>query len=246
MDVPDPEQPGSQQPATRLPRRLPLFPLGSVVFPGASLPLHIFEERYRVLVRRLLAAPAEERLFGTFAIREGYEVGSHGVHSVHRTGCLLQLTEAVELEDGRFDVLAVGRGRIHLEGIESAASPYLVGAVQLLPDPEPRLGSPEHTAELEAARAASERFEEYRVALTALRGASVLEGELPEDPRWFSYALAATCLLTLRERQTLLEADTTLARLQLLAHGLRGELRAMQVVPSLPATEVARTRWSPN
>ena len=79
-----------------------------------------------------------------------------------------------------------------------------------------------------------------------MRGGDVLDGDLPRDPEYLSYSLAATCLLTLAERQALLEADTPLERLVMLRHALREEMRAMRAIPSLPATEVARTSWSPN
>ena len=77
-------------------------------------------------------------------------------------------------------------------------------------------------------------------------GDDVLEGELPRDPAYLSYTLAATCLLTLQERQALLEAASPLERLIMLRHALVEEMRAMRAIPSLPATEVARTSWSPN
>jgi hypothetical protein len=73
-----------------------------------------------------------------------------------------------------------------------------------------------------------------------------MTGSLPRDPELLSYALAATCSLTLPERQQLLESPTTLERLGLLRRLMRQELRAMAAVPSLPATEVARSAWSPN
>ena len=73
-----------------------------------------------------------------------------------------------------------------------------------------------------------------------------MTGSLPRDPELLSYALAATCSLTLRERQQLLESPTTLERLGLLRRLMRQEMRAMAAVPSLPATEVARSAWSPN
>ena len=63
--------------------RLPLFPLGTVLFPGLLLPLHIFEERYRQLVRDLLVGPHESRAFGVVAIREGREVGADGIRALH-------------------------------------------------------------------------------------------------------------------------------------------------------------------
>jgi len=65
---------------------LPLFPLGAVLYPGMLLPLHIFEERYRQLVRDLLERP-EPRRFGVIAIRKGRETGIDGVHSLYGIGC---------------------------------------------------------------------------------------------------------------------------------------------------------------
>ena len=50
------------------------------------------------------------------AIREGYEVGQHGRQSLHRVGCIVQLTEAEQYDDGRFDIEVVGRQRMHLDG----------------------------------------------------------------------------------------------------------------------------------
>jgi Lon protease-like protein len=74
--------------------RLPLFPLGTVLFPGVLLPLHVFEERYRSMVRDLLDAPAEERRFGVVAIREGREVGADGIRALHAVGCGIRATGA--------------------------------------------------------------------------------------------------------------------------------------------------------
>ena len=93
-----------------------MFPLSTVVFPGMSVPLHVFEDRYRMLVRHLLEEedPAQ-RVFGTVAIREGYEVGDHGAQSVYRVGCVLQLTEVERRDDGTFDIVAVARDEAGLE-----------------------------------------------------------------------------------------------------------------------------------
>jgi hypothetical protein len=60
---------------------LPLFPLGTVLFPGLLLPLHIFEERYRQLVRDLQTRP-EPRRFGVIAIRQGRETGVDGIQAL--------------------------------------------------------------------------------------------------------------------------------------------------------------------
>jgi hypothetical protein len=69
---------------------------------------------------------------------------------------------------------------------------------------------------------------------------------MPADPTFLSYSLAATCLLSQKERQEMLEAPDAASRLRMLRSSLREEMRAMRALPSLPATEVARTRWSPN
>ena len=77
-------------------------------------------------------------------------------------------------------------------------------------------------------------------------GPTPTTGALPRDPSYLSWTLAACAPLPLSDRQALLEADDVVERLVLVTDLLRSELRAMNVIPSLPATEVARTRWSPN
>jgi Lon protease-like protein len=219
--------------------QVPLFPLNTVVFPGVVTPLHIFEERYRVLVRELLTVESVfDRVFGVIAIREGYEVGEHGMQSVHRVGTLVQLTEAEAYDDGRFDIEIIGRQRLRVIDSDNSG-PYLRGDVELLAD----IDEPGAQADAEATLAT---FERYRTFLSELRGGSVLAGEMPSDPAYLSYALASTCLLTLPQRQQLLEAETAVDRLARLRRTLHDEIRAMRALPSLPATEVARTRWSPN
>lgn len=216
-----------------------MFPLNAVLFPGVVTPLHVFEDRYRVLMRDLLAQPeARDRVFAVVAIREGYEVGERGVQSLHRVGTLVQLTEAERYDDGRYDIVVTGRQRIVLEDVD-AGGEYLRAEADLIEDAE------EDDAVTEAARALA-AFEEYREALSDLRGGPVLAGDLPADPVYLSYSLAATCLLSQRQRQDLLEATDATTRLRMLRRSLREEMRAMQALPSLPATEVARTRWSPN
>jgi Lon protease-like protein len=224
-----------------VPEQLPIFPLNTVMFPGVTVPLHVFEDRYRALVHHLLTISDRSlRLFGIVAIREGYEVGRHGAQSVHRVGCVVQLTSVEPYGDGRFDIEVVGRQRMRLSGLDTSGT-YLVGDVDTLSERTPK----GNDAAREAGRTLR-TFEEYRRRLSELRGGEVLDGEMPKDPEYLSYSLAATCLLTLKERQSLLEADTALDRLILLRHALREEMRAMRAIPSLPATEVARTSWSPN
>jgi Lon protease-like protein len=219
--------------------RLPLFPLNTVLFPGVTTPLHVFEERYRELVKDLLAEEdPKKRLFGVTAIREGYEVGDHGAQSLHTMGTMMQLVDVDPYDDGRYDIEVVGRQRLRLHEID-ASGLYGVGLVDLIDEPD------DPGAQLEADRTLA-TFKTYRDRLSMLRGDLVLEGELPTDPTYLSWSLATTCLLTQAERQALLESPDATSRLALLRRSLVDEMRAMAVLPSLPATGIARMRWSPN
>ena len=217
---------------------LPMFPLNSVLFPGLSVPLHVFEDRYRALVHHLLRVedPAQ-RVFGSVAIREGYEVGDHGAQSLFRVGCKAQLTEIEAHPDGSFDVVAVGIERIQLDRLDKGDA-FPIGHVSGRPEQE----LPVDEEVLERARST---FTAYRAALSEIR-TDPYSGTLPRDPSYLSWTLAACAPLPLQERQALLEADDATDRLVLVTDLLRTELKAMNVIPSLPATDVARTRWSPN
>jgi Lon protease-like protein len=215
-----------------------MFPLGTVLFPGVSVPLRVFEDRYRALVHHLLRVEnPTDRIFGTVAIREGYEVGDHGAQSLYRVGCRVRMTDVESHSDGTFDLVAVGLDRIELERLDTSG-PFPRGHTTPRPDATPPV--PAETTE--RARA---MFTAYRVALTEIRG-DPYPAELPQDPTYLSWTLSALAPLPMPDRQALLEAEDAALRLTLVTDLLRSELRAMNVIPSLPATEVARTRWSPN
>jgi len=223
--------------------RLPLFPLNTVLFPGVVMPLHIFEDRYRSLVRDLIALPPDTaREFGVVAIKVGYEVGERGVQTIQRTGCAALVTEVTANPDGTFEIMVVGRRRFHVERLEPTDD-YLRADVEWLPDATGG-ESPDHAERI--AEHALELFDAYRQTVAELRGDDVLEGETPTDAVDLSYTLAAALVLTLAERQAMLEAPDVVARLRLGVSLMRNELRAIAAVPSLPATSMARTRWSPN
>lgn len=215
-----------------------MFPLGSVLFPGARVPLRVFEDRYTALVRHLLAEPdPTRRLFGSVAIREGFEVGDHGNQSLHRVGCRLQLSEVEEVGDGTFGVVAVARDRIRLDELLTGGD-FPVGRVEVLAEDDAPV-APQTTDRVRAV------FTAYRATLGRI-STDPYSGRLPQDPTMLSWVLAAAAPLPHHDRQRLLEAETTAVRLDLVTEMLRGELRAMNAIPSLPATDVARTGWSVN
>jgi hypothetical protein len=218
---------------------VPVFPLNAVVFPGVVVPLHVFEDRYRALIRdlRQIESP-EERVFAIPAIREGYEVGSHGVQSMHRVGTLVQLGATVAREDGTLDIEVTGRHRVRIDALRPTED-YLTAEVTDLADVA------EDAARPLAAEVLS-RFRAYVEAMARLTGIQLDLSAAPADPAYLSYWLAALCPLPLQQRQSLLEADSATDRLVLFDAMLRREMAAMSVLPSLPATELARNRWSPN
>jgi Lon protease-like protein len=217
---------------------LPMFPLNTVLFPGTSVPLRVFEDRYRALVHHLLRVEdPTERVFGSVGIREGYEVGEHGAQWLFRIGCRVKMTEVEAYDDGTFELVAVGLDRIELDRLDTSGA-YPVGHITALT--EQHLPVPDDVHET-----ARDTFEAYRQALLEI-DRDPPDAELPGDPAYLSWALAALAPLSLSQRQALLEAEDTTDRLRMVTELLRGELRTMRVLPSLPATEIARTRWSPN
>src|SRR3954454_16073722 len=108
-----------------------MFPLGTVLLPGAFLPLHVFEERYRALVAACMAGTPE---FGVALIERGSEVG--GGDARFDTGCVARIIEARELPDGRFAVATVGDRRIRVRSW-LPDDPYPRADIDEWPDPAP-------------------------------------------------------------------------------------------------------------
>jgi Lon protease-like protein len=216
---------------------LPLFPLGTVLFPGLLLPLHIFEERYRALVRDLIEGPEDERTFGVVAIREGREVGDGGIRSLHRVGCLADLRQVEPHEDGRFDIVATGARRFRIDSVDSTSRPYLQADVEFLDEPEGE-------AATVLARAVTSLWGAYRQALTGSPPDD--PSELPDEPGVLSYLVAAATILDLGDKQALLEDADTTTRLRRELAILRREAVLLRLLPSLPAVELTRAAVSPN
>jgi Lon protease-like protein len=220
-------------------RMLPLFPLGSVLYPGLLLPMHIFEDRYRKLVHDLLAEP-EPRRFGVIAIREGRETGADGVSALYDIGCTATVRQVIEQEDGRFYLITVGTQRFRLAEIDRS-EPYLRGQVDYLP---------EDTGDREAAQlAAAEVQSGFRAYLDALaeRGATkVSTADLPDEPVKLSYLVAASVIANLSDKQALLAQPDALHRLTTERALLSRENAMLRSLTSAPAPEFRHVPYNPN
>jgi uncharacterized protein len=219
--------------------KLPLFPLGAVLYPGMLLPLHIFEERYRQLVRDLLARP-EPRRFGIIAIRKGRETGIDGVNSLYEIGCIATLRRVDQHEDGRFDLVTVGTQRFRLLGLDQTL-PYLRGDIELLAEDEV-----DQAAAAPFVRAVQVAFRAYLDALTERGGATVRIQELPGEPGLLSFVVAATMVIDLPERQSLLDESDTVGRLNAERALLARETAMLRTTTSRPAPDLRYTPYSPN
>ena len=211
---------------------LPLFPLGTVLLPGAPLPLHIFEPRYRQMTIDLVTGAVPGKQFGVVAVREGWSPDD-GLEGLHGVGCTATLREVRRLPDGRFDLLTQGDRRFRLLDVDASTAPYLVANVEWLPDDEGDGGEePVDTEPLViAARAAHRRYCQAAwkqrergddatgtpdtTKADAAEGAEDTASTAPVEAAVLPHVLAADCLLPLDDRQELLEATCPIQRLKL-------------------------------
>jgi Lon protease-like protein len=193
-----------------------MFPLGSVLFPSVLLPLHIFEERYRQLIRTVLDT---DREFGVVLIERGSEVGGGDTRS--SVGTLARVIEAEELPDGRWVLVSVGVERVRVaDWLED--DPYPRARVQSWPD-EPQVIDPSAWPDVEELlrRALALRAELGDAAAPATL-------ELADDPVLRSHQASAAAPLGTLDRQRLLAAPGAADRLRLLDELLRDEVDVLR------------------
>ncbi len=182
---------------------LPLFPLNVVLFPGMVLPLHIFEPRYRIMIRRCID---EGTLFGVVLVQPDSPQGEERPHQV---GTLAKIMTAERLDDGRFNLLTEGKKRFRILE-ERFNQPFLMALVE---DFEDTLGEPEALEALQ--RKATDLFRRYIRVMLAVAGKEQLRLELPTDAEGLSYLIGYCLDLSDAEKQQLLELTSTTGRLEL-------------------------------
>jgi hypothetical protein len=223
---------------------LPLFPLSTVLFPGMRLPLHVFEERYRLMVAQLRQQP-EPRQFGVIAIRKGRETGVHGVGSLYEVGCVATVRQITPHSDGRFDLATVGAQRFRLLRLDDGL-PYYRGEVEPLEDEAGTAPDDEAGALQAAVGKVQASFRGYLNALSDRGGGVVGVAELPDEPELLSYVVGAAMIIDLPERQSLLAAPTALERLRLERSLLAREAAILRATTSRPAPDYSFEQFSEN
>jgi len=192
-------------------RDLPLFPLNSVLFPALPLPLHIFEERYKLMIGTCVVTDNE---FGVCLIKEGVEVG--GPAQPFEVGTVARIAEVERLPDGRMNLMTFGTTRFRLLEIRQH-EPYLIGRVELLPAESER-------PDEELVADVADRLLNYLGNVRQVRRLPSRDDLLADIDR-LSYLVAATLNLSMSDRQRLLELDSADERLRDVRPRLQRELQ---------------------
>jgi Lon protease-like protein len=186
-------------PATK---RLRLFPLNTVLFPGAILNLHVFEPRYRQMIAECLE---ENEAFGVVLIREGQEAGDAEVMP-HEIGTTAEICDVTPLPSGRYYISTTGRRRFRIVDVVSR-EPYLMVEAEYLDE------------EVDDAAAIGElseevrtEFREYVRLLVEFSGAQA-DVDVPADPVDASFLIGDALQVADAMKQRLLELSSTQARL---------------------------------
>jgi hypothetical protein len=184
-----------------LPPTIPIFPLPNVVlFPNVFLPLHIFEDRYRVMVADALTG---DRIIGMVLLKSGYEAQYDGRPAVYPVGCAGVITHAEPFPDGRYNIALRGMQKFRIIG-EDESKPYRLAHVEALPEATP---DPDRTT----IRKQRQRLEALLVAAVERAGSDPkFPPAVPDED--LVNALAQYLELDPLERQALLERDGVLAR----------------------------------
>ena len=186
---------------------IPLFPLPTLVlFPNVLIPLHIFEERYKLMISQCIAS---KEAFGLLLLRDGADEESE--QSIHRIGSTARIIQAETLPDGRMNILCRSEARFRILRFTQRA-PYWKGSIDFFDDEEPQAD----LSELQA-RVTGLWLEGVRLGVELGAAEPQEETAFPDSPQAVSFALAYISELTPEQKQELLEMTSTRKRLSALA-----------------------------
>lgn len=209
---------------------VPIFPLGTVLFPGVILPLHIFEDRYKAMMRYAIENRGQ---FG-LSYRDDAAVGKDTPPQVGSVGCVAKINAVMPLEGGRMNVLSTGIIRYRVTEVKQH-TPFVIAKI------EPFGDDPEPESDLsQLFKDAREVTGKYLEALQELNdSAGKGELDLPEEAEAYSLFVASALPVENSAKQQLLEMTSTKLRLRRLAHyfnssldGLGGRLQKHEAAKS--------------
>lgn len=200
---------------------LPLFPLNTVLFPGMPLPLHVFEERYKEMVQVCLD---EKRPFGVVLIRSGVAEGGP-VADPYEVGCLADIVEVQELENGRLLIMVVGMERFRIVSLDHS-QPYLIGEVESMPFQNESQELIEHYA-----NELTPWLLEYLVFLADMGQVEFEPSQMPENYEDLVYLASGAIQLPQEDKQTILENEKVTTVLRKLIAFYKEEVTLLRLKP---------------
>ncbi|HEX7828790.1 MAG TPA: LON peptidase substrate-binding domain-containing protein [Thermoanaerobaculia bacterium] len=196
---------------------LPLFPLPNIVFfPHTRLPLHIFEPRYREMIKDALES---DQRFGIVLLRPGWEPEYFGAPPVFSYGTLGVIEQAVPLEDGRYNIVVRGDVRFRIVD-EVSRVPYRIARV--IAEPEPERDPHEAFAQRERLADLSHQYLRYLPDQSAVPEIETVDLDA------LTNALIMSLNLDIEEKQKLLEMNDVLARAEEIGNELANRIESLR------------------
>jgi Lon protease-like protein len=185
-------------------QEIAIFPLATVLFPGAVLPLHIFEDRYKKMIRY---AVEHGGLFG-LQYRSDAAIGHETPPATGSIGCIAKINAVVPLEGGRMNIVSTGLIRYRMIGLQQS-TPFVLARIEPVTD------------DLEPGADLNRIFDDivvlcrqFLAAAQALdESAAPVNQDLPDEPEAFSLLVASALPIDNDAKQTFLEMTSTRLRL---------------------------------
>ncbi len=203
--------------------KLPLFPLNTVLFPKMLLPLHIFEERYKAMIRRCVA---ESQPFGVVLLKSGRAEGPLG--NIYGIGTTAQITQMERLPDERMNILTVGQHRFRIVEIHHD-QPYLTGIVENFP-----LINSHSSATQQAAGRVLQSLTAYLKKFKELGQLDFDLHFIPDEPETLAFLIAVLLSISNKQKQELLSISSAQSILDEEYHLLRHERDILAILAEEP------------
>jgi len=203
---------------------LPLFPLNTVLFPGMPISLHIFEERYKVMINRCIDTRTP---FGVVLLQSGSEVQEGGSSAIpYSIGCTAYITQVQRLSQGRMNLIAVGADRFQIVNL-SYAELYLTGNVEYL-----ELTNLDTPALADRSHRLRHWIDRYLSSIAKVENISFDRDQLPDDTLQLAYLAATLLRVPNVDKQQLLIINDALTLVERILSLYRKEMAILQVLLS--------------
>ncbi len=215
---------------------IPLFPLNTVLFPGQVMPLHIFEPRYQVMIKKSIG---EDSAFGVVLIHHGAEVGDYA--DPYTVGTTARIKQVDQLANGLIDLICVGEERFRIHSL-SKEQPYLSGLIEYWP-----WMREDESVQDQGLDEVRFQLTNYLKTLADLTKSTIRIGDLPLDPVKIASLAAIALRISNQEKQNLLETDHIHELMDRCNVLLRRENHALKTLAAIPDAAInSSTFYTPN